>query len=58
MFGSPGGLFVGTDWHTPNAAGMAMLVVGVGGSDAVDSMVGLLWEVLCLKGLGVRLTDW
>ena len=53
---SPGGLLVGTDSHTPNAAGMAMLGIGVGGSDAVDCMSGQQWELPCPKVLGVRLT--
>ncbi|KAH9210364.1 aconitase/homoaconitase, partial [Leptodontidium sp. 2 PMI_412] len=52
----PGGLLVGTDSHTPNAAGMAMLGIGVGGSDAVDAMAGMPWELPCPKVLGVRLT--
>ncbi|MCO5165645.1 MAG: aconitate hydratase [Planctomycetes bacterium] len=52
----PGGLMIGTDSHTPNAGGMGMLAVGVGGSDAVDAMVGLPWEVLCPRLIGVRLT--
>ncbi|KIM92802.1 hypothetical protein OIDMADRAFT_62197 [Oidiodendron maius Zn] len=51
----PGGLLVGTDSHTPNAAGMAMLGIGVGGSDAVDCMSGQQWELPCPKVLGVRL---
>lgn len=42
----PGGLILGTDCHTPNAGGMAMLGVGVGGSDAVDAMAGMPWELL------------
>jgi aconitate hydratase len=52
---SPGGLIAGTDSHTPNAAGMAMLGIGVGGSDAVDCMSGQRWELPCPKVLGVRL---
>ncbi|KAK0127413.1 hypothetical protein ONS96_006956 [Cadophora gregata f. sp. sojae] len=52
----PGGLLVGTDSHTPNAAGMAMLGIGVGGSDGVDAMAGMPWELPCPKTLGVRLT--
>lgn len=52
----PGGLMIGTDSHTPNAGGMGMLAVGVGGSDAVDAMVGLPWEVLAPKLIGVKLT--
>ncbi|MBI4569881.1 MAG: aconitate hydratase [Planctomycetes bacterium] len=42
----PGGLMLGTDSHTPNAGGMGMAAVGVGGADAVDAMVGMPWEVL------------
>jgi len=47
---------IGTDSHTPNAGGLGMVAVGVGGADAVDVMVGLPWEVLCPKAIGVRLT--
>ncbi|KAG4433666.1 hypothetical protein IFR05_010854 [Cadophora sp. M221] len=52
----PGGLLVGTDSHTPNAVGVAMLGIGVGGSDAVDAMAGMPWELPCPKVLGIRLT--
>lgn len=52
----PGGLLIGTDSHTPNAGGMGMAAVGVGGADAVDVMVGMPWELLCPKLLGVKLT--
>ncbi|KAJ4004026.1 hypothetical protein NW766_011882 [Fusarium irregulare] len=52
----PGGLFIGTDSHTPNAGGMGTLGIGVGGSDAVDAMAGMPWELVCPKVLGVRLT--
>jgi aconitate hydratase len=52
----PGGLIIGTDSHTPNAGGMGMLGIGVGGSDAVDAMAGMPWELLCPKVIGVRLT--
>ncbi len=41
----PGGLLIGTDSHTPNAGGLGMLAVGVGGADAADVMAGLPWEV-------------
>ena len=51
----PGGLIIGTDSHTPNAGGMGMLGVGVGGSDAVDAMAGMPWELPCPKVVGVRL---
>ncbi|KAH7010039.1 aconitase family-domain-containing protein [Ilyonectria destructans] len=52
----PGGLIIGTDSHTPNAGGMGMLGIGVGGSDAVDAMAGMPWELSCPRVLGVRLT--
>jgi aconitate hydratase len=52
----PGGLLIGTDSHTPNAGGLGMLAIGVGGSDAADVMAGLPWEVKCPKLIGVRLT--
>ncbi|GME26186.1 uncharacterized protein LTHEOB_3320 [Neofusicoccum parvum] len=51
----PGGLIIGTDSHTPNAGGMGMLGIGVGGSDAVDAMAGMPWELQCPKVMGVRL---
>lgn len=53
---SPGGLIIGTDSHTPNAGGLGMLGIGVGGSDAVDAMAGMPWELQCPKVVGVRLT--
>jgi aconitate hydratase len=52
----PGGLMIGTDSHTPNAGGLGMLAIGVGGADAVDVMVGMPWEVLWPKLVGVKLT--
>src|SRR6267143_6706110 len=52
----PGGLMLGTDSHTPNAGGLAMAAVGVGGADAVDVMAGFPWEVLYPTVVGVRLT--
>ena len=51
----PGGLMIGTDSHTPNAGGMGMIACGVGGADAVDVMVGMPWEVLCPRLVGVHL---
>ncbi|MHB8550896.1 MAG: aconitase family protein, partial [Acidiferrobacterales bacterium] len=51
----PGGLMIGTDSHTPNAGGLGMIAVGVGGADAVDVMVGMAWELLWPKLVGVRL---
>jgi aconitate hydratase len=52
----PGGMMIGTDSHTPNAGGLGMIAVGVGGADAVDVMAGFNWEVLQPKLVGVRLT--
>ena len=52
----PGGLIIGTDSHTPNAGGLGMLAIGVGGADAADVMSGLPWEVKCPKLIGVHLT--
>ncbi|PYI09512.1 aconitase [Aspergillus sclerotiicarbonarius CBS 121057] len=52
----PGGLMIGTDSHTPNAGGLGMLAIGVGGADAVDGMAGLPVEVKAPRVLGVRLT--
>ena len=52
----PGGLMIGTDSHTPNAGGLGMLAIGVGGADAADVMAGLPWNVRMPKIVGVRLT--
>ncbi|MFN8791683.1 MAG: aconitate hydratase [Bdellovibrionales bacterium] len=51
----PGGLMIGTDSHTPNAGGLGMCAVGVGGADASDVMSGLPWEVKNPKLIGVHL---
>jgi len=52
----PGGLMIGTDSHTPNAGGLGMLAIGVGGADAVDVMAGMPWELLLPKVISVKLT--
>ena len=52
----PGGMMVGTDSHTPNAGGLGMLAIGVGGADAVDVMAGMDWELKVPKLIGVKLT--
>ncbi|KAI7880309.1 aconitate hydratase [Lichtheimia hyalospora FSU 10163] len=52
----PGGLMIGTDSHTPNAGGLGMVAIGVGGADAVDVMADLPWELKCPKVIGVKLT--
>ena len=51
----PGGLMIGTDSHTPNAGGLGMIAVGVGGLDAAETMAGLPWELLYPKKIGVKL---
>jgi aconitate hydratase len=52
----PGALMIGTDSHTPNAGGLGMMAVGVGGADAGEVMAGLPWEVLQPRLIGIRLT--
>ena len=52
----PGGLIIGTDSHTPNAGGLGMIAVGVGGVDAAETMAGIPWEILYPKRIGVYLT--
>ncbi|KAJ1921821.1 aconitate hydratase [Tieghemiomyces parasiticus] len=55
-YAAPGTLMLGTDSHTPNAGGLGMLAIGVGGADAVDAMANIPWELKAPKVLGVRLT--
>lgn len=52
----PGGMMIGTDSHTPNAGGLGMIAIGVGGADAVDVMSGMAWELKFPKITGVKLT--
>jgi aconitate hydratase len=52
----PGGLMIGADSHTPNAGGLGMIAIGVGGADCGEAMAGLAWEVLHPKLVGVHLT--
>jgi aconitate hydratase len=52
----PGGMMIGTDSHTPNAGGLGMVAIGVGGADAVDVMVGMPWNLRVPKLIGVELT--
>jgi aconitate hydratase len=52
----PGGMMIGTDSHTPNAGGLGMVAIGVGGADAVDVMAGLPWELKMPKLIGVKLS--
>ena len=51
----PGAMMIGTDSHTPNAGGLGMLAIGVGGADAVDVMVGMGWELKMPKLIGIHL---
>ena len=55
-YGFPGGMMIGTDSHTPNAGGLGMVAIGVGGADAVDVMAGMPWELKMPKLIGVKLT--
>lgn len=52
----PGGMMIGTDSHTPNAGGLGMVAIGVGGADAVDVMAAMPWELKFPKIIGVKLT--
>lgn len=52
----PGGMMIGTDSHTPNAGGLGMIAIGVGGADAADVMAGMSWELKMPKIIGVKLT--
>ena len=52
----PGGMMIGTDSHTPNAGGLGMVAIGVGGADAVDVMTGFPFNVKWPKVIGVKLT--
>lgn len=58
----PGGLMIGTDSHTPNAGGLGMIAIGVGGLDAAETMAGMSWELMYPKRIGIYLTgtlnDW
>jgi len=51
----PGGMMIGTDSHTPNAGGLGMIAIGVGGADAVDVMAGMAWELKFPKLIGIHL---
>ena len=56
QYAFPGGMMIGTDSHTPNAGGLAMVAVGVGGADAVDVLVGGTFGLRWPNVIGVRLT--
>jgi aconitate hydratase len=52
----PGGMMIGTDSHTPNAGGLGMIAIGVGGADAVDVLSGMGWELKFPRIIGIKLT--
>jgi len=52
----PGGMMIGSDSHTPNAGGLGMIAIGVGGADAVDVMAAMPWELKWPKLIGIKLT--
>ncbi|PKY40354.1 aconitate hydratase [Rhizophagus irregularis] len=54
-YAAPGGLMLGTDSHTPNAGGLGMVAIGVGGADAVDAMADIPWEIKAPKIIGIKL---
>ena len=56
QYAFPGGMMIGTDSHTPNAGGLGMVAIGVGGADAVDVMTGFPFNVRWPKVIGVKLT--
>lgn len=56
QYAFPGGMMIGTDSHTPNAGGLGMIAIGVGGADAVDAMTGMAWELKFPRLIGVKLT--
>ncbi|KAL7327612.1 aconitate hydratase [Mucor circinelloides] len=55
-YAAPGGLMLGTDSHTPNAGGLGIVAIGVGGADAVDAMANIPWELKAPNVIGVKLT--
>ena len=55
-YACPGGMMIGTDSHTPNAGGLGMVAIGVGGADAVDVMTGMAWELKLPRLIGIKLS--
>lgn len=56
QYAFPGGMMIGTDSHTPNAGGIGMIAIGVGGADAVDVMAGMSFNTKIPKLIGIKLT--
>lgn len=55
QYAFPGGMMIGTDSHTPNAGGIGMIAIGVGGADAVDVMAGMPFNTKIPKLIGIKL---
>jgi aconitate hydratase len=55
-YATPGDLLIGTDSHTPNAGGLGVLAIGVGGPDAVDVLAGRPLTLPRPTVVGVHLT--
>jgi aconitate hydratase len=56
QYAFPGGMMIGTDSHTPNAGGLGMVAIGVGGADAVDVMAGWPFNTRVPLLIGVHLS--
>ena len=56
QYAFPGGMMIGTYSHTPNAGGLSMIAIGVGGADAVDVMAGMPFNTKIPSLIGVKLT--
>ncbi len=56
QYAFPGGMMIGTDSHTPNAGGLSMIAIGVGGADAVDVMAGMPFNTKIPSLIGVKLS--
>ena len=56
QYAFPGGMMIGTDSHTPNAGGLSMIAIGVGGADAVDVIAGMPFNTKIPSLIGVKLT--
>jgi aconitate hydratase len=54
-YAMPGDLMIGSDSHTPNAGGLGMIAIGVGGADVVEVMAGLPWQITYPFLVGVKL---
>jgi aconitate hydratase len=55
QYAFPGGMMIGADSHTPNAGGLGMVAIGVGGADTVDVMAGWPFNTRVPSLIGVHL---